>query len=379
MATRTALRPLPSTASLVREDDVGQVSPWRLIWRRFRQNRLSVFGSLMLLALYLAVAFAEFVAPNAFDELDSEYPWAPPTPVRVTRLGLAFSPLISRLDSANFEFVFELDNEHPLPLRFFVRGYPYKLLGLFPADIHLVGVAAPAGAEKTPKFFLWGADRQGRDVFARVLHGGRVSLTVGVVSVAIATVLGSILGTASGYYGGWIDNLMQRAIELIQTFPTIPLWAALTAILPPDLPVTQRYIFITIILSFISWTGLARQVRGKVLSYRAADYTAAAQAAGASDLRIILTHLAPNSLSHIIVVAALAIPGTILGETALSFLGLGMLPPAVSWGVLIREAQQVQVILRYPWLLLPGVAVVLSVLCFSFLGDGLRDAADPYS
>ena len=378
MSTQTLARPL-STAAQPNLAAIGQISPWQLLWRRFRQNKLSVFGGLVLILLYLAIGLAEFVAPNAYDELDSDYPYAPPTPIRLTRQGLAFAPLVSTLDQENFKFVFVPDTEHPLPLRFFVRGSAYKLLGVFPGDLHLFGVQLPAGAEKPPKFFMWGADRQGRDVFARVVYGGRISLTVSVASVAIAAVLGSVMGTASGYYGGWIDNVMQRAIELIQTFPAIPLWAALTAILPRELPVAQRFIFISLILSLIGWTGLARQVRGKVLSYRAADYTAAARAAGASDTRIILTHLVPNSLSHIVVVAALAIPGTILGETALSFLGLGMLPPAVSWGVLIREAQQVQVILTYPWLLLPGAAVVLAVLCFSFLADGLRDAADPTS
>jgi peptide/nickel transport system permease protein len=258
-------------------------------------------------------------------------------------------------------------------VRWFVRGFDYKLLGLIPTNIHLFGVDEPASIH------IMGTDRQGRDVWARVLQGGRISLAVGLVGVALSVVIGSLFGTASGYFGGGIDNLMQRLIELIQTFPTIPLWAALAAALPKDMPVVQRFFFITVVLSLIGWTGLAREVRGKVLAYRSADYTAAALSAGGSHWHIITNHMIPNAISHIVVVAALAVPGTILGETALSFLGLGIAPPAVSWGVLMQEAREVQTITNYPWLFIPVIAVVIAVLCFSFLGDGIRDAADPYS
>jgi peptide/nickel transport system permease protein len=216
-------------------------------------------------------------------------------------------------------------------------------------------------------------------MLSRMIDGSRISLTIGLLGVGIAVLIGSILGTASGYLGGVADNLIQRFIELLMSMPTLPLWAAFAAALPQDMSVAQRYFWITIVLSFIQWTSLARQVRGKVMAYRTLDYTLAARLAGSSDMRIILTHMLPNAVSHIIVVAALAIPAAILGETALSFLGLGMLPPAVSWGVLLRDAQQLQVVEQHVWMLIPALAVIVAVTCFQFLGDGLRDAADPYS
>jgi peptide/nickel transport system permease protein len=226
---------------------------------------------------------------------------------------------------------------------------------------------------------LLGADVQGRDVFSRLLQGSRISLTIGLLGVAISVILGSILGTISGYSVGTVDNLIQRLIEVIASVPQIPLWAALAAILPREMSIIQRYFYITLVLSLISWTGLARQVRGKVLAYRTLDYTLAARAAGASHIRIILGHMLPNAISHIIVVAAFGVPAAMLGETALSFLGLGMLPPAVSWGVLLRDAQQIQTVIQHRWLLTPSIAVILAVTCYQFLADGLRDAADPYA
>jgi peptide/nickel transport system permease protein len=352
-------------------EDLGAIAQWRLIARRFRQNRLSMIGGIVLIILYLSAALADFIAPYPFDEVAADYQYAPPTPLTIAHGGLAVYPMIGELNLEEFRRVYT-PLENSIPVRFFVHGAPYKFLGVLPTDIHLYGVDMPY------RIYLFGADFQGRDLFTRVLQGGRVSLTIGLLGIAIATVLGSVLGTVSAYYGGMVDNVMQRAIELIQSFPGVALWAAVAAALPTNLPVVQRYFYISVILSLISWTELARQVRGKVLSYREADYTAAARVAGASDLRIIMTHLVPNAMSHIIVVAALAIPGSILGETALSFLGLGMLPPAVSWGVLMRDAQQLQAVLLYPWLLIPGGAVIVTVLCFSFLGDGLRDAVDPY-
>ncbi len=277
------------------------------------------------------------------------------------------------LDKATLTFTYAIDCTKSYPIGFFTTGYEYNLLGVIPANAHLFGV------DPSAKLYLLGADGQGRDLLARILQGSRVSLTVGLLGVAIAVVLGSVLGTASGYLGGVADNLIQRFVELLMSMPTLPLWAAFAAALPQDMSVVQRYFWITIVLSLIQWTSLARQVRGKVLSYRTLDYTLAARLAGASDMRIILTHMLPNAVSHIIVVAALAIPAAILGETALSFLGLGMLPPAVSWGVLLRDAQQIQVVEQHVWLLIPALAVILAVTCYQFLGDGLRDAADPYS
>jgi len=352
--------------------DIGQIPQWRLMVRRFMQSKLSVAGGIVLIIMYLMAIFADFLAPNHFDDIDTNSAWSTPTHISFAGGGPGVCSQKQTLDEKTFTWIYTEDCSTVTPIKFFTHGYTYSLLGLVPTDVHLFGVDAPA------KLYVWGADRQGRDLFARTLIGSRVSLTVGLVGVAIALVLGSFLGTVSGYFGGIIDNLMQRTIELIQTFPTLPLWLALAAALPRDLPVVQRFFFISIVLSLVSWTGLARQVRGKVLGYRSADYTAAALTAGSSHGRIIATHMVPNAISHIIVVAALAVPGTILGETSLSFLGVGMLPPAVSWGVLLRDAQQVQVVTTYPWLMIPGLAVVLAVLCFNFLADGLRDAADPY-
>jgi peptide/nickel transport system permease protein len=352
--------------------DIGQIPQWRLMVRRFMQSKLSVAGGIILIIMYLMALFADFLVPYKYDDLDSNNQWAAPTHINFVGGGPGVCALKQTLDEKTFTWIYTQDCSTVSPIKFFVHGYPYSLLGFIPTDIHLFGVDAPA------KLYLWGADREGRDLFARTLIGSRVSLTVGLVGVAIAVVLGAFLGTVSGYFGGVVDNLMQRTIELIQTFPTLPLWLALAAALPRDLPVVQRFFFISVVLSLVSWTGLARQVRGKVLGYRSADYTAAALSAGSSHTRIITTHMIPNAISHIIVVAALAVPITILGETGLSFLGVGMLPPAVSWGVLLKDAQQVQVVTTYPWLMIPGVMVVIAVLCFNFLGDGLRDAVDPY-
>jgi len=371
MATAVA-EDLKRVSKKKKNTDIGQIPQWRLMVRRFMQSKLSVAGGIVLIIMYLMAIFADFLAPNNYDDIDTNNSWSAPTNVSFAGGGPGVCALKQTLDEKTFTWVYTQDCSTVTPIRFFVHGYTHSLLGLIPTDMHLFGVEAPA------KLYLWGADRQGRDLFARTLIGSRVSLTVGLVGVAIAVILGSFLGTVSGYFGGVVDNLMQRTIELIQTFPTLPLWLALAAALPRDLPVVQRFFFISIVLSLVSWTGLARQVRGKVLGYRSADYTAAALSAGSSHGRIIATHMVPNAISHIIVVAALAVPITILGETSLSFLGVGMLPPAVSWGVLLRDAQQVQVVTTYPWLMIPGLAVVVAVLCFNFLGDGLRDAVDPY-
>jgi peptide/nickel transport system permease protein len=360
-------------------EDVGRIPQWKLSVRRFRQNKLSMLGLFILAFLYFTAFFAEFFSPYYYNELDSDYPVTPPTKLHINARGIFFYPTISVLDKENFKYLQTEDIDHPVYVKLFVKGFEFKLLGFVSLQHHFFGtVDQPEGYTKVPKVLLWGTDRQGRDMFSRMLKGGQISLSIGVISVAISTLLGSIFGTASGYFGGWVDNLMQRLIEIIQTFPTIPLWAALAAALPRELPVLQRYILISVVLAMVGWSGLARQVRGKVMGFRSSDYTAAAQVAGASDIRIIITHLVPNSISHIIVVAVLAIPGTILGETSLSFLGLGILPPAVSWGMLMRGAQSVQTILQFPWLMLPAIGVILTVLSFSFMGDGLRDALDPY-
>jgi peptide/nickel transport system permease protein len=352
------------------------------MWLRFRRNRLAMTGLVGMVLIYILVALAPFLAPNDCMYQNTDYVHGRPSPSTFVgpdgRLGLQpyTYEMTTKLNEQKFKFEFQINWDVKIPIRFFVRGDRYQLLGFINSDIHLFGVEPPQ------RFYPLGADHLGRDMLARVLMGGQVSTTIGLVGVVLSIVFGSIMGTASGYFAGLIDDVMQRIIEVIMAFPTVPLWAALAAALPKvtgDFTALHRYFLITVILSLVSWTGLARQLRAKVMSYRQADFVQAALAAGATDARIILVHLLPNASSHIIVVAALAIPGMIMGETALSFLGLGILPPLVSWGALLRDAQQVSVVVQHPWLMVPGVAVVLTVLFFSFLGDGLRDAVDPYS
>ncbi|MCJ7737822.1 MAG: ABC transporter permease [Anaerolineae bacterium] len=361
--------------------DVGEMSQGQLIWLRFRRNKLAMAGLVMLAIMYLAVGSAGFLAPNEFTAQNLEYIYGPPNPITFAgpdgKSGLRpyTYAVTTELDQEAFKWVFVVDREKKIPVQFFVQGDTYNLFG-FETDLHLFGVEAPN------KLYPWGADGLGRDMFARTLVGGQVSMTVGLVGVALTIFLGSVLGTVSGYFGGIIDDIMQRIIEIIMSFPTIPLWAALAAALPnisETFTMLHRYLLITVILSLVNWTGLARQLRAKVMSYRAADFCSAALVAGASNARIIFVHMLPNAASHIIVVAALAIPGMILGETSLSFLGLGILPPMVSWGALLRDAQQVSAVVQHPWLILPGIGVIITVLGFSVLGDGLRDAVDPYS
>jgi peptide/nickel transport system permease protein len=361
--------------------DVGQLSQAQLIWMRFRRNKLALIGGIGLIVMYLFVALGPFLASNGYRFQNKDYLFGPPSPI--TFIGpngnLSLRPytyaVSTKLDQESFKFVFEINEDEKLPFQFFVRGDEYTMLGFIKSDLHLFGVEGQ-------RLYPLGADALGRDVFARLVTGGQVSLTVGLLGVALTIVLGSLMGTISGYFGGLADDVIQRVIELILSFPTVPLWAALAAALPPisqDFTVVHRYFLITVVLSLVNWTGLARQLRAKVMSYREADFTMAALAAGAKDARIIFVHMMPNASSHIIVVAALSIPGMILAETSLSFLGLGILPPAVSWGSMLTEAQNVAAVIEHSWLMTPGIAVILSVLFYSFLGDALRDAADPYS
>lgn len=360
------------------EVEAATASQWTLIWWKFRKHKLALWAGFLLLIFYAIAAFCEFLAPYPLEYRDVAYSYAPPQPVRiVSDDGLHFRPFVYPIEGTRHpetlrKLYFE-DRENPMPVRFFTRGEPYRFWGLFETNVHLFGV------EEGGTIFLLGADSLGRDLLSRILYGTRISLTIGLIGVILSFIFGLTIGSISGFFGGWIDNLIQRLIEVIQSFPSIPLWMALAAALPSSWSALQLYLGITVVLSLIGWTGLARQVRGKILSLREEDFATAAILAGASRTRVMWRHLLPSFISHIIVSLTLAVPAMILAETALSFLGLGLRSPATSWGVLLTEAQNVQAVAVQPWLLTPVVFVVLTVLAFNFLGDGLRDAADPYS
>lgn len=362
------------------EEKLYTASQWQLMWWKFTKHKLAITGGIVIFILYFIALFCEFLAPYPLETRYSKYSWAPPQRVHFTDAQGQFHlrPFVYGLkeysDPVTWRITYTEDPQQIYPLRLLVHRDEYKFWGLFKADLHLFGVT---GERETA--FLLGTDRMGRDMLSRIFYGSRISLSIGLIGVILSLLIGAVLGGVSGYYGGITDTIVQRVIELLRSIPTIPLWMALSAALPPTLPPERAYFGITIILSIIGWTGLARVTRGKILSLRDEDFIMSARIAGASESRIIVRHLLPSFLSHLIVTMTLSIPGTILGETALSFLGLGLRPPVTSWGVLLREAQDVQVIAHQPWLLLPAFCVIFTVLAFNFLGDGLRDAADPYS
>ena len=364
------------TAEAEKADEISFASQRQLVWWRFRRHRLAVVGAVVVFLIYLLAAFCEFWAPHAQDSLKAVNAYAPPQVVRVAFDGgvrLYTYGYTSTPDPKTLTRNFAIDENDRIALRFFPRGERYELWGLFGSDRHFFGPADPGD-----RVYLLGADEQGRDLLSRLIYGSRISMSVGLIGVLIAFVLGILLGGVSGYFGGTVDNFVQRIIEFFISIPTLPLWLGLAAAVPPGWSPIKSYFAITVILSLIGWTGLARVVRSRFLQIRGEDYVLAAELDGVSQLRIISRHMLPAFTSHIIASLTLAIPGMILGETALSFLGLGLQPPVVSWGVLLHDAQNLRALATAPWLLFPGLAVVVSVVALNFVGDGLRDAADPY-
>ncbi len=349
---------------------------WQLMWWKLKRHKLAVISGIFLIFMYLVAAFAEVVAPYALETRNSKALFAPPQSLHMFHEGEFVGPFVyaynQKLDFRTMQRTYTEDKTRPQPLRFLCLGDEYSFLGLFDGSFHLV---CPA---KDGAFYLMGTDRLGRDVFSRIIHGARISLTVGLFGIAISFAIGLTLGGLAGYYGGWVDNVVQRLIEVIRSFPELPLWMALSAALPVTWSPVLIYFGITIILGLLDWTGLARAVRSKLLALREEDFCQAAQLMGASPKRVISKHLLPSFASHLIASATLSVPSMILGETALSFLGLGLRAPITSWGVLLAEAQNINVVALYPWLMLPVAPVILTILAFNFLGDGLRDAADPY-
>ncbi|GAB3424261.1 ABC transporter permease [Flindersiella endophytica] len=347
---------------------------WRLVWWRFRKHKLAMIGLVLTLGIYFVALFAEFLAPTTAAAFNAQYTYAPPQRLHFsTDAGLYVKGYRSTVDPDTFELTFKVDEKHRVPVGFFVKGKEYKLFGLIPGDRHLIG---PRDARQP--MYLLGANRNGYDLLSRIIYGTRISMTIGLVGVAIALALGILLGGLSGYFGGKLDTVIQRMVEFFMSIPGIPLWMGLSAALPRDWGPMQRYFAITVILAVVGWTDLARVVRGRFLALRQEEFVTSARIDGCSRPRVIFRHMLPSFTSHLIASVTLSIPGMILAETALSFLGLGLQAPAVSWGVLLQDAQNVRVLATAPWLMIPGVAVVVAVLALNFVGDGLRDAADPY-
>lgn len=351
---------------------------WTLIRRKFFAQKVAVFCGALILVLYLIGAFAEFLAPSLPDKSRAQYTYAPPQSIALFTPDGQFQPHVKgytvTIDPEALRRTFVVDDNVIVPIGLFVAGEPYKFWGLIDANLHLIGPLDPS-----QPMYLLGADRLGRDLLSRLIHGTRISMSIGLIGVCLSLLLGVVLGSISGYFGGWVDTVIQRLIEVVSAMPTIPLWLGLAAAIPLTWSPLQVYFVITVIVSLLGWTGLAREVRGRFFALRNEDFVTAAKLDGSSERRVIFRHILPSLTSHILAVVTLAVPSMIIAETSLSFLGVGLKAPVVSWGVLLQDAQNIRSISTAPWLLIwPSLAVVVAVLSFNFFGDGLRDAADPY-
>jgi len=354
-------------------------SYFQLVWRRFRRSKVSIVGALMVLMLILLAVFADFFCPNSLSQIDLQSSFIPPQQIHFIDHDGHFHLIpfvynyVYTLDPATFQVFWAEDTSKIYEIHFLVPGAEYKILGLIPSNLHLFGV------DKGGTIYLMGTDKLGRDLWGKLCEAGRISLTMSLFGAIISVVFGSVLGIASGYYGGSIDNALQRFTEFVAAFPSLPLWMALAALVPKTADSFTVFVIMACIFALLSWTTLAREVRGKVLSLRETDFILAAKEMGASDLRIIFRHLYPNTLSHVLVILTLTVPGVILAESFLSFLGIGITEPLISWGLMMRNTQDIQTLGQHIWILSPIIFIVIAVLGFNFLGDGLRDAADPYA
>ena len=379
MTEAAATAAVVQDAQVLAEQRIAVATQWQLMWWRFRKHKLALGATFVLAAFYIVAIFADFFAYVDPHASNAQRSLIAPQWIHWVDEDGRFGPYVHGLkgtrDPNTFKRVYVPDTSKKLPITFFAHGERYRLFGFIPADRHLFGVE---GAETSEALVLLGTDVQGRDLWSRLIFATRTSMTIGLVSVALSLVLGVVLGGVSGYFGGMTDTIIQRIIEILRSIPTIPLWMGLAAAVPSDWSVVQVYFAITIIISLIGWTELARVVRGRFISLKHEDFVMAAELVGCSKTRIIFRHMVPSFISHIIAATTLAIPAIIISETSLSFLGLGLRPPAISWGVLLQDAQDVQALVISPWLLIPAFPVIVAVLAFNFMGDGIRDAADPY-
>jgi peptide/nickel transport system permease protein len=368
-------RVLEELAPATTEERTYVASQWQLMWWRFRKHRLAIVATVVVILLYVLALFSEFFAIHDPHKQYALVTYLPPQGIRFQGLRPSVYGIKQQRNPETLGMEYSVDTSVQYAIRFFVRGHEYKLFGLLKTDVHIMGL--DTDQEPMP-LYLFGADRLGRDVWSRIMYATRISLSIGLVGVTFSLFFGILLGGISGYRGGMADVIIQRVIEFLRSIPTIPLWLALSTAVPPSWTVIQVYFAITVLLSFIGWTGLARVVRGRFLSLREQDFVIAARLCGTGEMGIIFRHMLPSFLSHIIASTTLAIPSMILSETSLSYLGLGLRPPAISWGILLNEAQNLQTVANAPWLLIPGLFVIVTILSFNFMGDGLRDAADPY-